>query len=145
MHRTIQKVTADTEALDYNTAISAMMVYSNALKDGAGREQAEPLVIMLAPYAPHFAEECWERLGHKESVMRAAWPAFDPKLALEDEVEVVVQVNGKVRGRLKLARGTQEAAAVAAAVADPGVRKFMDGNEIRKVVFVQDKLVSLVV
>ncbi|MFI5206603.1 MAG: leucine--tRNA ligase [Gemmatimonadales bacterium] len=146
MHRTIQKVTRDTESLDYNTAISAMMEYVNALKAGApGIELVEPLVLMLAPYAPHFAEECWERLGHKTSVMDADWPAFDAALALEDEVEVVVQVNGKVRGRLKLARGTPEPAALAAATADAAVHKFLDGKAIRKTIFVQDKLVSLVV
>jgi leucyl-tRNA synthetase len=146
MHRTIQKVTHDTGALDYNTAISAMMEYVNALKTGTPtRAMVEPLVVMLAPYAPHFAEECWERLGHQTSVMDADWPAFDAALALEDEVEVVVQVNGKVRGRLKLRRGTPEKDAMAAAMADPAVHKFLDGKEIRKVIFVQDKLVSLVV
>ena len=146
MHRTIQKVTKDTESLDYNTAISAMMEYVNALRAGSPvRSHVEPLVLMLAPYAPHFAEECWEHLGGSGSVMDADWPAFDPLAALEDEVEVVVQVNGKVRGRLKLARGTAEQEAVAAALADPGVRKFVDGKGIRKIIFVQDKLVSLVV
>jgi leucyl-tRNA synthetase len=146
MHRTIQKVTKDTESLDYNTAISTMMEYVNALRAGSPvRSHVEPLVIMLAPYAPHFAEECWERLGGSGSVMDADWPAFDPRAALEDEVEVVVQVNGKVRGRLKLARGTAEQEAVAAALADPAVRRFVDGKGIRKVIFVQDKLVSLVV
>jgi leucyl-tRNA synthetase len=146
MHRTIQKVTRDTESLDYNTAISAMMEYVNALKAGSPtRALVEPLVVMLAAYAPHFAEECWERLGHPSSVMDADWPAFDAALALEDEALVVVQVNGKVRGRLKLARGTSEETALAAAMADASVRKFLDGKEIRKTIFVQDKLVSLVI
>jgi leucyl-tRNA synthetase len=146
MHRTIQKVTKDTESLDYNTAISAMMEYVNALRAGSPvRSHVEPLVLMLAAYAPHFAEECWEHLGGSGSVMDADWPAFDPRAALEDEVEVVVQVNGKVRGRLKLARGTAEQEAVAAALADPAVRRFVDGKGIRKVIFVQDKLLSLVV
>jgi leucyl-tRNA synthetase len=146
LHRTIGKVTADTESLNYNTAIAAMMEYVNALREGApSRAHVEPLVILLAPYAPHFAEECWEALGHRASVVDADWPLFDPALALEDEVEVVVQVNGKVRGRMQLARGTGQDAAVAAAKAEQGVRRFTDGKEIRKVVFVADKLVSIVV
>jgi len=146
MHRAIGKVTRDTETLNYNTAIAAMMEYVNALRDGTpARAHVEPLALMLAPYAPHFAEECWERLGHAGSVMDADWPAFDPTAALEDEVEVVVQVNGKVRARLHLPRGTGEAAAVAAAKSDAAVRRFIDGKDIRKVIHVPDKLVSLVV
>jgi leucyl-tRNA synthetase len=104
-----------------------------------------PLVVLLAPYAPHFAEECWERLGHATSVMHARWPSFDPALAVAAAVEFVVQVNGKVRSRLRLARGPALEAAVKAALADPVVRKFLDGNEPRKVVFVPDRLVNLVV
>ena len=146
LHRTIKKVSADTASLDYNTAIAAMMEYVNALREGtASVPLVEPLIVMLAPYAPHFAEECWERLGHTTSVLDARWPSFDPALLEAGTVEFVVQVNGKVRGRLRLARGTPEADAVAAARADPGVRRFTDGKEIRKTIFVPDKLVSLVV
>ena len=146
MHRTIQRVTRDTASLDYNTAIAAMMEYVNALRDGAPtRELLEPLVVLLAPYAPHFAEECWERLGHRTSVMDAGLPAFDPALAVADEVEFVVQVNGKLRSRLTLARGVGQEAAVAAALADDAVRKFTEGRRPKKVVFVPDRLVNLVV
>jgi leucyl-tRNA synthetase len=146
MHRTVQKVTHDTAGLCYNTAIAAMMEYVNALRAGrASRALVEPLVVLLAPFAPHLAEELWERLGHSESVMDASWPSFDSKLALADEVELVVQVNGKVRARLKLPRGTAEEEAVEAAKADPAVRKLLDGNVLKKVIFVKDRLVNLVV
>jgi len=146
MHRTIQRVTEDTASLSYNTAIAAMMEYVNALREGAPtRALLEPLPVLLAPYAPHFAEECWERLRHGGSVMEARWPSFDPALALAEEVEVVVQVNGKVRGRLHLPRGTDRAAAMKAALADQTVRKFTDGKEPKKVVFVPDRLVNIVV
>jgi len=146
MHRTIQRVTEDTASLSYNTAIAAMMEYVNALREGAPtRALLEPLAVLLAPFAPHFAEECWERLGHGGSVMEASWPSFDPALALTEEVEVVVQVNGKVRGRLQLPRGTDRAAAVKAALADQTVRKFTDGKEPKKVVFVPDRLVNVVI
>lgn len=145
MHGTVQKVGADTASLDYNTAIAAMMEYVNTLRDGSPTSAlVGPLVVLLAPYAPHFAEECWERLGHTTSVMDASWPSFDPALALAEEVEFVVQVNGKVRSRLRLARGTGQEAAVKAALADPQVRKFTDGKQPRKVIFVQDRLVNLV-
>jgi leucyl-tRNA synthetase len=123
-----------------------MMEYVNALRDGTPtRALVEPLVVMLAAYAPHFAEECWERLGHATSVMDADWPAFDAGLASAGDVEFVVQVNGKLRGRVALPRGTPEAAAVAAARADDGVRKFLAGKEVRKVIFVPDRLVNIVV
>jgi len=146
MHRTIKRVTEDTGALAYNTAIAAMMEYVNALQKGEPTPALlEPLVVMLAPYAPHFAEECWEGLGHEGSVMDESWPAFDPALAVEEQVEFVVQVNGKVRARLTLPRGTAEADAVAAASADPGVSRFTEGRPPRKVVFVPDRLVSIVV
>jgi leucyl-tRNA synthetase len=153
LHQTIRKVGEDLEALQYHTAISAMMEYVNVLrKDGRdgqdgrdGREMLEPLVVMLAPLAPHFAEECWERLGHQESVFRARWPEFDPEMAKAPEVEIVVQVNGKVRGRIKAPAGLLEAEAVTRAKAEPAVAKFLNGNEIRKVIYVQDRLVNLVV
>jgi leucyl-tRNA synthetase len=145
MHRTIQKVTADTASLDYNTAIAAMMEYVNALRDGTPTtELLAPLAVLLAPYAPHFAEECWERLGHTTSVMDAGLPAFDPALAVADEVEFVVQVNGKVRSRLRLARGAGQEAAVAAALAEASVQRFTEGRQPKKVVFVPDRLVNLV-
>jgi len=146
LHRTIRKVGDDTAALGYNTAIAAMMEYVNALREGAPvRALVEPLVVLLAPYAPHFAEECWERLGHATSVMDAVWPASDAAKAAAGDVEVVVQVNGKVRARLQFPRGTGEGEAVEAAKADPAVQRFIEGKEIRKVIFVPDRLVSLVV
>jgi leucyl-tRNA synthetase len=148
LHRTIQKVTSDTESLNYNTAISAMMEYVNGIREAGGaasRGLVQPLVVMLAAYAPHFAEECWERMGGKGSVVDAEWPSFDPALTLAGTVEVVVQVNGKVRARLQLARGTTQEAAITAAKGDEAVRKFIEGKEIRKAIHVPDKLVSLVV
>jgi leucyl-tRNA synthetase len=146
LHRTIQRVTADTEGLAYHTAIAAMMEYVNALQKGEPTAGLiAPLVVLLAPYAPHFAEECWEQLGHQTSVMDETWPAFDPALAVEEQVELVVQVNGKLRARISMARGTPEAAAVAAAQAEPAVAKFTEGKAPRKVVFVPDRLVNIVI
>ena len=147
LHQTIAKVTADTESLDYNTAIAAMMEYVNLLREqGAGSRQAvEPLLIMLAPYAPHLTEELWAALGHDRSIFRASWPSYDATLAAAGDVEVVVQVNGKVRGRVTVSRGATEAQVVALALKDESVRKFMDGKPVRKTVYVQDRLLNLVV
>ena len=147
LHQTIKKVTTDTERLDYNTAISAMMEYLNTVRDEhvAARDAIEPLIVMVAPYAPHLAEELWSLFGHERSIFTAAWPAFHERLAAAGDVEVVVQVNGKVRGRVTVGRGASEAEVVALAMQDESVRKFVDGKQLRKTVYVQDRLLNLVV
>ena len=147
LHRTIRKVTADTEALQYNTAIAAMMEYVNEMRErGAGsRELLKPLVIMLAPYAPHVAEELWAVLGETESVLQARWPSFDEQLASTGDVEIAVQVNGKLRSRLVVPRGMPQEAVVKIVLSDPVVQKFVDSQKVRKVIYVQDRLVNLVV
>jgi leucyl-tRNA synthetase len=147
LHQTIRKVTLDTDALNYNTAIAAMMEYMNLVRElGAGQRAAiEPLLVLLAPYAPHLAEELWAALGHERSVFTAMWPAYDEALAAAGDVEIVVQVNGKVRGRLSVARGATEAQVVEQAMRDEAVRKFVDGHPVRKTVYVQDRLLNLVV
>jgi len=147
LHQTIKKVTTDTERLDYNTAISAMMEYLNTVRDEhvVARGAIEPLVVMVAPYAPHLAEELWSLFGHERSIFTAAWPAFDERLAAAGDVEVVVQVNGKVRGRVTVGRGASEAEVVALAMEDDSVRKFVNGKPLRKTVYVQDRLLNLVV
>ena len=148
LHETIRKVTADTESLDYNTAIAAMMEYVNELRGAKCevRSAVEPLVVMLAPYAPHMAEELWSALGGKgRSVLDQAWPSWDEKLAAAGDVEIAVQVNGKLRGRLMVHRGTGQQEVVTRAQSDESVKRFVDGKEIRKVVFVPDRLVNLVV
>src|SRR5690606_21304490 len=101
----------------------------------------DPLVMMIAPFAPHLAEELWERRGNQRSIFdSAAWPDFDPARAVADSVEFVVQVNGKVRTRLTMPRGISEEDARAAALADPNVLRFTEGREPRKTVFVPDRL-----
>jgi len=147
LHRTIRKVSADTEALQYNTAIAAMMEYVNELRElGVGtRELVEPLVVMLAPYAPHIAEEMWEVLGHQESVVQARWPAYDETLASAGDVEIAVQVNGKLRSRIVLPRGMSEQEVMKVVLSDASVKKFVDGQPVKKVIYVQDRLVNLVV
>jgi leucyl-tRNA synthetase len=148
LHQTILKVTADTESLNYNTAIAAMMEYVNTMRSAgcATRNAVEPLLVMLAPYAPHLAEELWERLGHTgRSIFDERWPAADERLAAEGDVEVAIQVNGKLRGRLRLPRGAAQNDVVARAMADGAVQRFVDGKPVRKVVYVPDRLINLVV
>jgi leucyl-tRNA synthetase len=147
VHRTIQKVTSDVEALSFNTAISAMMVLTNHLTGlpAIPREAAEALTLLLAPFAPHLCEELWKRLGHDESLAHHAWPSFDPALCVDDVVELAVQVNGKVRGRVRLARDASEADAKAAALAAEGVAAFTDGKSVKKFVYVPARIVNLVV
>jgi leucyl-tRNA synthetase len=146
-HQTIKKVTTDMEGLDYNTAVAAMMELVNKLRDehSNDRKVVESLVIMVAPFAPHFAEECWERLGHDTSVFDARWPEWDEALVIEDQVEVVIQVSGKTRGRVSVPRDAEQGAVVAAAQEDAAVRRFTDGKEVRKVVYVPNRLLNLVV
>ncbi len=147
MHQTVRKVTEDIEALKFNTAVSQMMVFTNELTRLERRPRAgvETLVLVLAPFAPHIAEELWHRLGHGESLARAPWPAWDPALCVEDTVTLAVQVNGKLRGTVEVARGTSKDDALAAARADERVRRHLEGQTIRKVIHVPDKLLNLVV
>ena len=147
LHRTIRKVSADSEALQYNTAIAAMMEYVNELREQEAGSSAllEPLVVMLAPYAPHIAEELWSLLGGKASVFEARWPAYDERLASAGDVEIAVQVNGKLRSRLTVPRGMAEKDVLTRVLADAAVKKFVDGNAVKKVIYVQDRLVNLVV
>ena len=101
--------------------------------------------VMIAPYAPHIAEELWQVLGHTDSVFAARWPAYDPKLASSGDVEIAVQVNGKLRSRLVVPRGMAEKDVMSRVLADEAVKKFVDGQKVKKVIYVQDRLVNLVV
>ncbi len=147
VHQSVRKVTEDVEALKFNTAVSQMMVLVNELTRLERRPRAalESLALLLAPFAPHIAEELWRRLGHGESLARGPWPTWDPALCVEDTVTLAVQVNGKLRGTLELARGTGKDEALAAARADERVQRHLEGQVIRKVIHVPDKLLNLVV
>jgi leucyl-tRNA synthetase len=147
LHQTIKKVGDDIERLSYNTAIAAMMEYMNSLRSNERtphRDEVEPLVSLVSPFAPHLAEELWERMGHGASVFDSGWPAYDESQLVEDEIELVVQVNGKVRGRVRVPREIGRDAALSAALAEPGVAKFVNG-EPAKVIFVPGRLLNIVV
>ncbi|MGH7603017.1 MAG: leucine--tRNA ligase [Gemmatimonadaceae bacterium] len=146
LHQTIRKVGEDVARLSYNTAVAAMMEYMNVLRKGERtphRDEVLPLITLVSPFAPHIAEELWEQCGGTKSVFDSAWPTFDPGLAAEDSIELVVQVNGKVRSRILVPRDITEEAAVVAALADPTVGKFVAGSP-KKIVFVPGRLLNIV-
>jgi leucyl-tRNA synthetase len=147
MHRMVKKVTEDIEALRYNTAVSAMMIFTNHLTGLAEvpREAVEKLVVCLSPFAPHLGEELWKSLGHEGGLAVAAWPAFDPAQCVDDVVEIPVQVNGKVRGKISLPREASEAEARDVALADDAVKKSIDGKSVRKVVYVPGRILNVIV
>jgi len=149
LHATIKKVTEDLETLDYNTAIAAMMEYLNLVRAGgrtASVDEVRPLVTLLAPVAPHLAEELWEGLGGEPSIFEhATWPVYDASLLEADELDLAVQVNGKLRATIRVARGAPEDAVRNAALAEENVRRFLEDVEIRKVIHVPDRLLNLVV
>jgi leucyl-tRNA synthetase len=147
VHRTVKDVTERVESLRFNTAISLMMTLSNHLSsfEQPPREATEKLVLLLSPFAPHLAEELWEQLGHTPSIADVAWPSWDERLTVDETVELPVQINGKMRGLVVLARDASESTARDAALADENVRKHIEGRAIRKVVYVPGRILNLIV
>ncbi len=153
LHQTLKKITEDFETRwHFNTCIASVMELVNELyaeepriSPPAMRDVLEKLALMLAPFAPYVSQEIWEELGHEGPVFRQSWPVFDAELAREDEAEIVVQVNGKLRGRVVAPFATSQEAVVALATAEDKVQPFLAGKQVVKVIFVPDKLVNLVV
>jgi leucyl-tRNA synthetase len=155
-HQTLRRVTQDFETRwHFNSAIALIMELTNEIyshepleqniRPEIVREALEKLTLMLAPMTPHLAEELWEQLGHKDGLSAEAWPQFSEELARENEVEVVIQINGRVRGKLKVPAGASQDEVVALARADAGVVTHLANKEIKKIIFVPDKLVNFVV
>ncbi|MFC7876990.1 leucine--tRNA ligase [Isoptericola sp. NPDC057391] len=147
MHRAIADVRVEMEHMRPNTAIAKLITYNNHLTslDRVPRAAVEPLVLMVAPIAPHIAEELWQRLGHDGSLAREPFPTADERYLVEDTVTCVVQVKGKVRGRLEVAPSISDADLEAAALAEPNVVRAIDGAPVRKVIVRAPKLVNIVV
>ncbi len=147
LHKLIRKAGDDVEGMKFNTAIAAMMEFVNAVyKAGKiARSQAERFVLVLAPFAPHLAEELWSKLGHAKTLAYEPWPAVDPKLLVQDSIEIPVQVNGKVRGRIRVPAAADEAAVLEAAKQDAGVAAHLAGKTIRKTIYVAGRMLNVVV
>jgi leucyl-tRNA synthetase len=156
VHQTIERVTRDVEErIQLNTAVAALMELKNEIQrlepevaGGAGREvlreALETLLLLLNPFTPHVCEELWARLGNQGGLVRAAWPSVDAAAMREDAVELAVQVNGKVRGRIVVSKAASEDQIRAQALAEPRVAEHVQGKEIRKFVVVPGRLVSMV-
>jgi len=153
-HQTIRKVTEDIERLRFNTMIAALMEYTNYLGKGkeAGiftrtdwKEATETLLLLLAPSVPHLAEELWEQTGHDYSIHDQAWPEWDEELAKDEEVTLVVQVNGRLRDRLSVPVTISEDDAMVLAFGSEKVKAHTEGKEVVKKIYVPQKLVNIVV
>ena len=144
-HQTVKKVTEDMANLHFNTAISQLMVFVNEANkvDALPYEYVEGFVQLLAPIAPHIGEELWQILGNEESLTYVPWPTYDEAALVEDEVEVVFQVNGKLRGKQNVARGLSKEELEQIAMNHEAVKEFIEGKTVRKVIAVPDKLVNL--
>ncbi len=153
LHQTIRKATEDFDSRwHFNTSIAGIMELMNELtaleeqlSGDTMREVLDTLVLLLGPFAPYLAEEMWEELGHEGPVFRQPWPKFDPELAAEDEVEIVLQIKGKVRSRLTVPVGTGREELERLALADPRIQDLTAGQRVVKVIAVPDKLVNIVV
>ncbi|MGA2622373.1 MAG: leucine--tRNA ligase [Bacteroidota bacterium] len=147
LHQTIKKVTHDIDTLNFNTGISQMMIFVNEFlnADPKPRKVMETFVLLLSPFAPHLAEELWEKLGHTKTLAYEPWPHYDEAKAKVDAAELVVQVNGKVRTKFQIPLGLDDEAVKEKVLADENVKRHIDGKQILKIVVVKNKLVSLVV
>eukprot|EP00854_Cymbomonas_tetramitiformis_P003215 gene3215-4059_t len=147
LNATIKKVGEDTENMAFNTAISSMMEFVNAgTKQGSlPRAMLEPFALILAPYAPHVAEELWSKLGHENTLAYEAYPEYDEQYLVEDTVTMGVQVQGKMRGTIELAVDADEETAMAAAMEQPNVAKWTDGKTVRKVIYRPGKILNIIV
>lgn len=155
-HRTIKKVIEDIERFHFNTAISAIMelvneIYISEVKDHTDeisrrviREAIEAVVILLSPFVPHFTEELWEALGNQESILKTRWPDYDPEAVLEDEILIVIQINGKLRDRMTIPISFGEEEVKVWALKSERIRKLIEGKEIKRVILVPKKLVNIV-
>jgi leucyl-tRNA synthetase len=151
INKAIKKVTEDIENLRFNTAISSLMIFINESKDlhiyKQGRETLifEKFLKLLSPFAPHLAEELWSKFGHTESIFKEKWPEHDPKLIKDEEINLVIQVNGKVRDNILVAAGISEEEAKEKALASEKVKKHIEGKKIKKTIFVKDKIINIVI
>merc|ERR1712071_468521 len=138
-----KKVTEDIESMSFNTAISAMMVLTNhltSLKDQVPREAAEKLALMVSPFAPHIGEECWSLLGHDKTLAYHPWVEHDEALCVDNTVKMGVQVNGKKRGEIEIAKDADQEGAMSEAMKQGPVEKFLDGKDIKKIIFVPGRI-----
>ncbi|HUY69797.1 MAG TPA: class I tRNA ligase family protein [Candidatus Tyrphobacter sp.] len=147
LHGSIKKITEDISALHYNTSISELMVVLNKLESepAAGRKDFEVFLLLLAPFAPFMAEELWESSGRRFSIHKSSWPEYDKKLVSAPTFELIVQINGRLRGKVTAAKGIGEAEAKKLAYGQPAVKDYLSGKEIKKIIFIPGKIINFVI
>jgi leucyl-tRNA synthetase len=145
LHRTIKKVTEDIEGFKFNTAISSLMILSNAMKEkeGISKEIFVDFLKLLAPFAPHLSEEIWHQF-EEGSVLSSDWPEYDPQVAEKKKITLIIQVNGKLRDKLEVEKGIEKEEAIKLAKNREKIKKWIEGKTIKKEIFVKGKLVNLV-
>jgi leucyl-tRNA synthetase len=143
LHKAIKKVSSDFNEFKFNTAIASLMELTNAIyQTGADQKVFCDLVIMLSPIVPHFAEELWEILGHKESIFKCAWPQYDPQLLVEENIEMPIQINGKLRSKIEVVRNISEVKLKELVLADQKVISWLEGKSPKKFIVIPQKLVN---
>jgi leucyl-tRNA synthetase len=154
LHQTIRKVTEDLERVHQNTAVAAIMELLNSVYEYVDKERPDPAVvlevleqmtILLSPFSPHIAEEVWQMLGHDDLLVNTSWPEFDPELASEEQIQIVVQVNGKVRSKFYAPADISQESLEKRALEDERILVYLEGKTIRKVIVVPKKLVNVVI
>ena len=147
IQKTIKKITEDIENFRFNTAISALMILANELEkqEKISLTNYSLFLVLLSPMAPHIAEEIWQRLGHKKSIFFEKWPKYDKKLIREEIITLIVQVNGKVRDKMEIDASVSEAEAKKLTLERGKVKKWIEGKEIKKIIFVPGKLINIVI
>jgi leucyl-tRNA synthetase len=146
-HKTVKKVTEDFEKLAFNTAISQMMIFVNAIyKEGkCPREYAEGFIKMLSCISPHICEEIWSIMGHNDTIAYESWPKYDESLTIDSAITIAVQVNGKLRGTIFIEKDADKDTAIALAKSEPKVKEFIADKSILKEIYVPGKIVNIVV
>jgi leucyl-tRNA synthetase len=146
LHKTIKKVTQDIENFRFNTAISALMIFINEVEDLALiKKDLIDLLKIISPFAPHMAQELVEQLKYKKLFDIDVWPVWDEELIREENFELIIQINGKTRGKVLAKTGVDELSAKNLALADSNIKKWLEGKEIKKVIFIQNRLMNLIV
>ncbi|MEK7122819.1 MAG: class I tRNA ligase family protein, partial [Patescibacteria group bacterium] len=151
LHQTIKKITDDIETFRFNTAISALMICANGFADHThsggtlSQKQKEAFALLLAPFAPHLAEELWQKLGHTSSLAREPWPTYDESLIAEDTFILAVQISGKTRDTIECPVGISEEDAFKNALERPNVKKWTNGQKIQKTIYIKDRLINIVI
>ncbi|HYD91490.1 MAG TPA: class I tRNA ligase family protein, partial [Flavobacterium sp.] len=147
LNKTIKKVTEDIEEMRFNTAVSSMMILASEMEkdEHVNREDYKKFLRILSPFAPHVTEEIWKALGEKKLLSTSSWPEWDENALKDEEIKIVVQINGKVRGEMMISAGLSEEEIKQKVLSDEMVLKYVSGKEVRKIVYVKDKLISIVI